>query len=59
MWELKIREARFTYDLAVWFTKNPSRDVSEMDVDSSSDYGYSMPSITKPVIIYMLYLATP
>ncbi|XP_022832523.1 uncharacterized protein LOC111360675 [Spodoptera litura] len=47
-WEQKIREARLTYDLAVWFTRNPSRDLTEMDVDSSSDYGLSIPSASRP-----------
>ncbi|KAJ8737006.1 hypothetical protein PYW07_000277 [Mythimna separata] len=47
-WEHKLREARLTYELAVWFTRNPSRDLTEIDVDSSSDYGLSIPSASKP-----------
>ncbi|KAJ0183729.1 hypothetical protein K1T71_000152 [Dendrolimus kikuchii] len=38
LWEQKIKEARLTYDLAVWFGKNPSRDLSELEIDTSSEY---------------------
>ncbi|KAL0902633.1 hypothetical protein ABMA27_000460 [Loxostege sticticalis] len=38
LWEQKLREARLSYELGVWFAKNPSRDISEVDMDSSSDY---------------------
>ncbi|KAJ8737801.1 hypothetical protein PYW08_000396 [Mythimna loreyi] len=47
-WEHKLREARLTYELAVWFSKNPSRDLTEIDADSSSDYGLSIPSASRP-----------
>ncbi|XP_041987374.1 uncharacterized protein LOC121739113 [Aricia agestis] len=36
-WELKVREAKMSYDLSVWFARNPHRDLSEMEMDSS-DY---------------------
>lgn len=36
MWDIKLREARLTYDLGVWYTQNPSRDIT--DVESFSDY---------------------
>ncbi|CAH0577998.1 unnamed protein product [Chrysodeixis includens] len=39
VWEHKLREARLTYELALWYTKHPDRDVSEMDADSSSEAG--------------------
>ncbi|XP_049885901.1 pleckstrin homology domain-containing family G member 5 isoform X3 [Pectinophora gossypiella] len=42
LWEQKIREARLTYDLGVWFAKNPSRDLSEVEMDSSSEYGVTL-----------------
>lgn len=41
LWEQKVREARLTYDLSVWYARNPSRDISEMEMDSSSDYAMS------------------
>ncbi|XP_073951724.1 uncharacterized protein isoform X2 [Choristoneura fumiferana] len=47
IWEQKLREAKLTYDLGVWFAKNPSRDLSEVEMDSSSDYGISANSGTK------------
>ncbi|XP_061706336.1 uncharacterized protein LOC133517165 isoform X1 [Cydia pomonella] len=47
IWEQKLREARLTYDLGVWFARNPSRDLSEVDVDSSSDYGAAGTSSAK------------
>ncbi|XP_013184915.1 uncharacterized protein LOC106130581 isoform X2 [Amyelois transitella] len=37
MWEAKVREARLSYDLGVWHCRNPCRDLSEVDWDSSSD----------------------
>ncbi|XP_059059824.1 uncharacterized protein LOC131853048 [Achroia grisella] len=40
-WDQKIKEAKLTYDLGVWFAKNPSRDLSEVEMDSSSDYAVS------------------
>lgn len=51
VWENKVREARLTYDLALWYTRNPSRDVTEMEPDSSSDYNVNLPSTSKPVTI--------
>ncbi|XP_075990993.1 uncharacterized protein LOC142986394 isoform X2 [Anticarsia gemmatalis] len=48
MWEQKLREAKLTYELAVWFARNPSRDLSEIDMDSSSDYAISIPTASKP-----------
>ncbi|CAB3225135.1 unnamed protein product [Arctia plantaginis] len=47
IWEQKLREAKLTYELAVWLAKNPSRDISEIDMDSSSDYAASVPTASK------------
>ncbi|KAM3968400.1 LOW QUALITY PROTEIN: uncharacterized protein ACR2FA_012410 [Aphomia sociella] len=41
LWEQKVKEAKLTYELGVWFAKNPSRDLSEVEMDSSSDYAIS------------------
>ncbi|XP_028162162.1 uncharacterized protein LOC114354102 isoform X2 [Ostrinia furnacalis] len=48
LWEQKLREAKLTYELGVWFAKNPSRDISEVDMDSSSDYAASSVSGPRP-----------
>ncbi|XP_052752715.1 uncharacterized protein LOC113520702 isoform X2 [Galleria mellonella] len=48
LWEQKVKEAKLTYELGVWFAKNPSRDLSEVEMDSSSDYGASGANGTKP-----------
>ncbi|CAK1588371.1 unnamed protein product [Parnassius mnemosyne] len=48
MWEHKVKEAKLTYELGVWFTRNPSRDLSEVEMDSSSDYALSFGSSTRP-----------
>nr|XP_049692920.1 uncharacterized protein LOC110378206 isoform X8 [Helicoverpa armigera] len=52
-WEHKLREARITYELAMWFYKNPNRDLSEMDAapdTTSSESGSTdgMPSASRP-----------
>ncbi|RVE42543.1 hypothetical protein evm_012806 [Chilo suppressalis] len=48
LWDQKLREAKLTYDLGVWFAKNPSRDLSEVEMDSSSDYAASGVSCPRP-----------
>ncbi|CAG4961977.1 unnamed protein product [Parnassius apollo] len=48
MWEHKVKEAKLSYELAVWFARNPSRDLSEVEMDSSSDYALSFGSSTRP-----------
>ncbi|XP_053624255.1 uncharacterized protein LOC128683065 isoform X2 [Plodia interpunctella] len=48
LWEQKVREARLSYDLGVWFARNPSRDLSEVEVDSSAEYAVSAGSGPKP-----------
>ncbi|XP_068620990.1 uncharacterized protein [Battus philenor] len=32
-WENKIKEAKITYELAIWLSKNPDRDISEVDIE--------------------------
>lgn len=41
MWEHKVKEAKMTYELGVWFAKNRSRDVSDFEYDSFSDRALS------------------
>ncbi|CAG9781805.1 unnamed protein product [Diatraea saccharalis] len=48
LWDQKLKEAKLTYELGVWFAKNPSRDLSEVEMDSSSDYAASGVSGPRP-----------
>ncbi|XP_038216605.1 uncharacterized protein LOC119835700 [Zerene cesonia] len=35
--ESKIKEAKMSYEMSMWAARNPNRDLSEMDLDTSTD----------------------
>ncbi|XP_045509793.1 uncharacterized protein LOC123705174 [Colias croceus] len=35
--ESKIKEAKMSYEMSIWAARNPNRDLSEMDLDTSTD----------------------
>lgn len=37
IWDQKIREARVSYELSVWFYKNPVKDLAEVEADYTTE----------------------
>lgn len=38
--ENKVKEAKYTYEIALWMSRNPTRDISEMDLDLKAEYAH-------------------
>ncbi|CAG9558138.1 unnamed protein product [Danaus chrysippus] len=38
--ENKVKEAKYAYEIALWMSRNPTRDISEMDLDLKAEYAH-------------------